>query len=288
MILNLDFASMGAEKYFWFAVLLFISFSIGGVGSFIIRNFIEKRAGKKAAKISSRTFQYTVIFIGLEIGLYTILGVKLSSLFTTLGIAGIVVGLAAQQTLQNFIAGIIISLEKPVEIEDWVEVGGVPTTGIARVKDIGFMKTTLRDLDGQLIYIPNSVIVSGKVVNYTHAGFVKEKAELAFSTTEDFMKIKKVAIDIMEKNDRILPKVSNIEKKETLRILRLHKIRKYFTRKIDTANFMPRVVITDLKGGNMTVEIEYWIRDVKNRKYIRSELLRELKDEFKRQKISLA
>jgi small-conductance mechanosensitive channel len=284
---GLDFAVMGYEKYLYFLLLFILSLVVGSFAHTIVRNIFERKVGKKGAKIISKIVQYIIIFSGLAFGLYEILGFGLGSVFTTLGIAGIIVGLAAQQIIQNFLAGILISFSRLIEIEDWIEVSGFPKTGLGRVTDMGLLRTTVRDLDGGLVYIPNSLIFGGKVVNYTNSGFTREREQLTFKTTENFVKIKNIILGVVKRNDRILPTVSKVEEKETLKILKTLKLKKYIERRIDMSRFLPRVIIADLRDGKMTVEIEYWIRDVSNRKYIKSEMLRELNEEFKKSNISI-
>lgn len=283
----IDFTTMGIERYFWFTILVASSFIVGNLLHMFIRKRFDKKLGVKNSKILARITQYMIILICFEFGLYFILGVGFGSLLTTLGVASVIIGIASQQIIQNFIAGIIISIERPIEVEDWIEVGGLPATGLGRVREIGLMRTNIRDLDGELVYVPNSLLVTNKIVNYTTAGFTKDKVRMTFKTNSDFVKIKKAILHVVRKNDRILPNVSKVEQKESVKLLKVLRLRKLFERKVDLTRFEPRVVISDLVNGRMTVEVEYWHRDVKHRKYIRSELLRKLSDEFKKKRISV-
>jgi small-conductance mechanosensitive channel len=78
-------------------------------------------------------------------------------------VVGIVVGLAAQRTLGNFIAGIMIALTQPVRLGDRVTVTGVE--GI--VEEIGLIYTFIRTPDNERLVIPNEKLASDTITNST-------------------------------------------------------------------------------------------------------------------------
>jgi len=158
-------------------VLLFVLFiSLAGIVAkvlyYIFRRYLDRKVTKKSSKGIARFFEYAVFFIALYISFVWFLGLNLNTLFVSLGIISLAVALAAQQFLENVLAGLVISVTKPYELEDWVDVGGTPVTKLARVRDISMMFTELRDLDGKTLTLPNSYMLGSKVVNYTKAGFV--------------------------------------------------------------------------------------------------------------------
>src|SRR5262249_8748774 len=71
------------------------------------------------------------------------------------------VGFAAQETLANFIAGIVIFLDKPFKVGDWIEVGSQQ----GAVKRITFRSTRFTNLDGDVVVIPNTKILSDQIIN---------------------------------------------------------------------------------------------------------------------------
>jgi len=73
-----------------------------------------------------------------------------------------VVGLAFQDILVNFLSGLIISLEKPFQIGDWVMVGEKD----GRIADIAWRTTKLRTRENDYIIIPNSIIAKGQIINF--------------------------------------------------------------------------------------------------------------------------
>ena len=144
-----------------FSIILFLLILAGAaiiarLGNMIIRDFLDERVGKRYSKGMGRLFQYTVLVAALLIGFNNILVLDLSALVLSLGVAGIALAFASQQIIQNAISGVLIAVIKPIQLEDWVEVGPIPFTGISRVKDINLMNTVLKEVDGRIITVPNS------------------------------------------------------------------------------------------------------------------------------------
>lgn len=111
------------------------------------------------------------LFRGIQVALYGlavlgILGVwnlNLTNLLISAGVLGVVLGLAAQQTLGSAISGFVIMISRPFEIGDYVEVGG--REGL--VTDVTVFSTRLRTVDREHVSIPNDVVESGEIVNFS-------------------------------------------------------------------------------------------------------------------------
>lgn len=137
--------------------------AVVGAVTFVIIKLIQHFLARKLtgnARIFYRLIYIIIIVIAVMCVVMTIK--PLSSLGTALlassGIAGVVIGLAAQQTLGNVFSGISISAAKPFEVGEYIEILNItpPITGI--VKDIGLRHTTILDPSNKSIVIPNSVI----------------------------------------------------------------------------------------------------------------------------------
>jgi len=123
------------------------------------------RAGKEAVLLlAERALRFVLILIGLTIVLDR-LGVNINALVTALGIGGLALSLAAQDTIANMISGIIILLDAPFRVGDRIEIQGLDTWG--DVVDIGLRTTRIRTLDNRMVIVPNSNISKNQVVNYT-------------------------------------------------------------------------------------------------------------------------
>ena len=100
-----------------------------------------------------------VLFVGL-LKLLTLFGVDPVTVIAGASIGGIAIALASQDTVKNFIGTIMIFVDKPFHIGDWIEAGTV----IGTVETVGFRSTTVRAADTTIFQIPNSQL-SEMVVN---------------------------------------------------------------------------------------------------------------------------
>jgi small-conductance mechanosensitive channel len=113
----------------------------------------------------SRIFGYAVLVLGLIIGLESI-GVNLSSLTVLGGALGVGIGFGLQNVVHNFVSGLIIMGERSIQIGDRIEVGNT----LGRVTRIGARAAEIQTNDNIAIIVPNSEFVSGRVINWSHAG----------------------------------------------------------------------------------------------------------------------
>jgi small-conductance mechanosensitive channel len=92
------------------------------------------------------------------------LGVSIAPILTALGVGGLAVALALQDTLTNFFAGVHLLLSKPIRVGDYVRLEGGQE---GHVVDIGWRATKLRTLAHNLVVVPNSKMAQSILVNYS-------------------------------------------------------------------------------------------------------------------------
>ncbi len=90
------------------------------------------------------------------------LGFQVSSIVAGLGIAGVAVGLAAQATLSDFFAYLVIIMDRPFSIGDWIAAGDISGT----VESIGLKTTRLRTLGGEVLVCPNGELTKQRIANF--------------------------------------------------------------------------------------------------------------------------
>jgi small-conductance mechanosensitive channel len=119
-------------------------------------------------RIFRRSVSVAILVIGLFSALLAIPEVRAvaGGLLASSALLGIVLGFAAQRTLGNFVAGILIALAQPVRIGDRVEYEG--TAGI--VEEVGLTYTFIRAGDGRRIVVPNEKLASDTIVNASIRG----------------------------------------------------------------------------------------------------------------------
>lgn len=109
--------------------------------------------GTKAVKI-------LVVILGVLITLQNF-GVNVVSLLAGLGLGGLALALAAQDTVANLFGSIMILMDQPFKVGDWIKIGATEGT----VEEIGFRSTRIRTFYNSLITIPNSVVAKEQIDN---------------------------------------------------------------------------------------------------------------------------
>lgn len=131
----------------------------------LISRLLNKRLGKSAVpasviRILANVMRVFLWVIGIAFILYSVFGINVSGFIAALGIGGLAVSLACQDTLANLIAGMTISTQKVIDIGDRVEVGG----RVAQIEDVNWRHIVARDALGNTITVPNSGLAGGAVV----------------------------------------------------------------------------------------------------------------------------
>lgn len=101
-----------------------------------------------------------VVMISASI-IFDALGYNINGVITGLGLGGLSFALAAQELLTNVFGGFVLVMEKPFEIGDWITTPDTEGT----VEDIALRATSIRTIDGALMVVPNSKLVSGTITN---------------------------------------------------------------------------------------------------------------------------
>jgi small-conductance mechanosensitive channel len=114
-----------------------------------------------AESVSSLTY-YVLILLGF-LGALAAAGFNISQLTLVFGALGVGIGFGLQNVVNNFVSGLILMFERPIRPGDWVEVAGAS----GRVMNIGMRATTIGTADGADVVVPNGMLLSGQLVNWT-------------------------------------------------------------------------------------------------------------------------
>ena len=150
--------------------------------------------------------KFFVVFIYITI-LLEFFGISITAVTAVLGLGGLALSLAAQDTIADFISGIIILIDQPFRIGDRIEIDKVSTWG--DVIEIGMRSTKIRTRDNRLVIIPNSTIGTSAVVNYSFPDSTyRVQIELGIGYGQDIDKIRLIIIEAVEKLDGVLKEKS--------------------------------------------------------------------------------
>ena len=102
-----------------------------------------------------------------------VLGIDLGKFGLLAGAIGVGLGFGLQNIIENFISGIILAFERPIQVGDTIEVDAV----FGSVQQIGVRSSTIKTFDGSEVVVPNGSLISNKVTNWTLSDF-KRRAKL--------------------------------------------------------------------------------------------------------------
>ena len=128
------------------------------------------------------------------------LGVDTTSLIALLGAAGLAVGLALQNSLQNFAAGVMLIVFRPFKAGDFVELAGV--SGV--VENIGIFSSVLRTGDNRELIVPNGVIYGGIITNYSKRSTRRVDMVFGVDYGDDLKQAKELLRAIILADERVL------------------------------------------------------------------------------------
>jgi Small-conductance mechanosensitive channel len=126
--------------------------------------------------------------------------VDLTGVLVGAGFLGIVVGMAARQTLGAVLAGFVLMFARPFEIGDWVQIGD--NEGI--VTDISIVNTRVQTFDGEFVMVPNDIVSGQEVVNRSRKGRLRIEVEVGVDYDTDVPMAKELAGEAMDDLDAIL------------------------------------------------------------------------------------
>jgi len=162
-----------------------------------IVSFAEKAGRLNAEHLAE--FLIKVIRFGVSVLAFLValqqFGVNISALLASLGIGGLAVALAAKDTLANFFGGITIIADNPFSKGDWVLING-KYEGI--VESIGLRTTKLRTFERSLLTIPNSLVATSAIENFSRRGVRRVKMYLPFELSASVDAVLKVVEEIRE------------------------------------------------------------------------------------------
>jgi small conductance mechanosensitive channel len=155
------------------------------------------------------------------------LGVNVAVLIGGLGIAGIVAGFAARDSLENFIAGVTVLVDKPFRVGDYIEIDDQ----YGQVDEITLRSTRLRTVRNRIMVLPNTEMITQRVMNHTKRNVLRIDIPFGIAYKEIPNEAREVLLPLFEDEDRVLSEPS------------------------------PSVVVTEMDDSSVNMALRFYIRD---------------------------
>ncbi|MGB5981669.1 MAG: mechanosensitive ion channel family protein [Nonlabens sp.] len=123
-----------------------------------------------------------------------------AGILATAGASAVVLGFAFKDIGQNFIAGVILSFNRPFNMYDTVEIGD----NFGRVKALEFRHTKLKTFDGKDVYIPNADVITLPVTNYTEDGFFRWDFVVGVDYDDDLNQAKQTILQTLRADPAVI------------------------------------------------------------------------------------
>jgi len=157
---------------------------------------IPKRDSAKFLSISKYSLILATTFVCTSI-----LGVTYKNLIFITGALGVGIGFGLQNIVNNFISGVILIFEQPIRIGDLIEVEGE----LAIVSNIGIRSTIVSTLENSAVIIPNSLILSNQLTNWTlNDNFIRLTTQVGVAYGSDTTKVTQILLDVVKADIDIL------------------------------------------------------------------------------------
>lgn len=183
------------------AILLFL------IGRWVIRRLLriferilKRREIDGVAVTLLGSVLTALLYIALFLTLGGVLGVKSVSFAAVLASMGLAVGMALSGQLQNLAGGVIIMVTKPFSIGDYI----LAQTAEGSVRAVSLFYTEILTPDNKRIFIPNGVLSSGVVVNYSHEETRRVEWTIGIEYDEDFARVRSAIESLLESDERVL------------------------------------------------------------------------------------
>lgn len=214
--------------------------------AYLLSKYLQKIYSRQVADRFSRgtdfmvkrLIHYSILLLGFIIGVETA-GIDLSSLAMIAGFLSVGIGFGLQNITSNFISGLILLFERPIEVGDTVTVG----EQLGTVTAINLRATEVNTWENVDIIIPNSAFVEQNVINWSHGeDYIRITCPVGIAYGSDTKKVKELLLEAAESQEKVLDDPE------------------------------PTVLFREFGGSSLDFELRVWISTPRFRPQVKSEI----------------
>jgi len=232
----------------------------------VVKRYLRRLFNRTDFDVGLENFMYKISGVALwAIVILTAadeLGINVTGIVVGLGFVGLAVAFAAQDTVENMIAGVFIIIDRPFREGERIllpkKLGGIYSSW-GDVVEIGLRTTSVRSTDGVLLTIPNKLLTNDAVANFSQSE-LRVRVRLGLTATwNNVTKAEEIVKDIANNN----PDISQEPKP-------------------------PQVVLRDFGDQEVIMEIRYYVDSARKMRSSKSHFVTEILRRFEEQKVTLA
>lgn len=240
------------------ALLLIVIFILVAKG---LKKLSDRALRSFSANVAINRLLSSIVYIGvITIGIFVALSVlqlskTVTSLLAGVGVVGLALGFAFQNTAANFISGVFMATRHPINVGDIVEANDY--FGTVDMIDMRFTK--LRSPQGQIVVIPNRTILENPLVNYSASGERRVDLECGISYGDDLQQVEEVVLSTIEE-------------------------------KVEFNNHKPiDFMFTEFGSSSINFIVRFWINSTSQKEYLiaKSSAVKAIKKAFDKQGITI-
>ena len=185
------------------AIIIFLFLYVGyRVAGSVLHRVLDRsrRVDRGLQVIMMKTFRIVALTL-IVVMVLDQFGFAIRTLLAGLGIAGIAVGFAARDTLENFISGVTILIDRPFRVGDNIEVEDIYGT----VEEITLRSTRIRTLNNKILVMPNVQMINQKLVNHTMLEVVRIEVPFGIAYKEYPQQAREAVMKTIEGDRRLHP-----------------------------------------------------------------------------------
>jgi small-conductance mechanosensitive channel len=187
------------------AIIFSVTVTIASVVGVAITRAADRNALGVPVTGLAQTSARAVVYVVGGLVLLGALGIQITPLLTALGVGGLAVALALQDTLSNLFAGLHLLADKPIRVGDYVKIAD---TIEGFVVDVGWRSTRVRLLMNSVVIVPNSTVAKSTIINYD---LPESRMALLIRVNADYASDPdRVAAVLAEEAERAVPEIPGL------------------------------------------------------------------------------
>lgn len=181
-------------------------------------------------------------------------GIPLDKVTIVIGALGVGIGLGLQSIVNNLVSGVILAIERPIQVGDIIEVGS--TTG--RVKEIGIRSSRIVTPEGAEIIVPNGDMLSQKLTNWTlNNSHLRVELDIKLADGSNLARAKEIIADVLKKNEEVLQIPE------------------------------PQLIFKNINQGGADLQILFWANDINKWTQLKSDVMQQVFESCRKESINI-